>query len=313
LAESLSDDNFILARKSEALNLRAKFIQSIRLFFIGQNFLEVETPIRIPSPAPEEHIEVIASDDWFLQTSPELCMKRLLAAGYPRIFQICKCFRAAERGDLHLPEFSMLEWYVAKFDYFQLMEQCETMLIAVFKEMDVGGNIIIWQNKKIDLTPPWERLTVAECFAKYAPFSSQEALKLDKFDEIMVEYIEPQLGVNHPVFIYDYPSPLAALAKLKKGDPTVAERFELYMFGVELANGFSELTDAKEQLQRFEKASQARLQKKWAAYPQPQKFLEALKFMPEAAGIALGIDRLAMLLTNTTQIDDIIAFTPEML
>lgn len=239
-------------------------------------------------------------------------MKRLLAAGYPRIFQICKCFRAAERGNLHLPEFSMLEWYVAKFDYFQLMEQCETMLIAVFKEMDVAGNIS-WRNNEIDLTPPWERLTVAECFTKYAPLSCQEALKQDKFDEMMVEYIEPQLGVNRPVFMYDYPSGLAALAKIKEDDPTVAQRFELYMFGVELANGFSELTDAKEQLRRFEKASQARLQKKWADYPQSQKFLEALKSMPEAAGSALGIDRLAMLLTNITQIDDIVAFTPEML
>ena len=309
---SNQNDLFRLARKSQALYARAKLIQSIRLFFIGQNFLEVETPLRIPSPAPEEHIEAITSGNWFLQTSPELCMKRLLAAGYPRIFQICKCFRAAERGNLHLPEFSMLEWYVAKFDYSQLMEQCETMLIAVFKEMGVGANIS-WRNNEIDLTLPWERLTVAKSFAKYAPLSCQKALEQDKFDEIMVEYIEPQLGVNHPVFIYDYPSQLAALAKLKEGDPTVAQRFELYMFGMELANGFSELTDAKEQRQRFEKASQARAQKKWANYPQPQKFLEALKFMPEAAGIAMGIDRLAMLLTNIIQIDDIVAFTPEML
>ncbi|OGP67850.1 MAG: EF-P lysine aminoacylase GenX [Deltaproteobacteria bacterium RBG_16_44_11] len=312
LSTSHFDDNFYLARKSQALHLRAKLIQNIRHFFIDQDFLEVETPIRIPSPAPEEHIEAIPSGDWFLQTSPELCMKRLLAAGYPRIFQICKCFRAAERGNLHLPEFSMLEWYVAKFDYSQLMEQCETMLIAVFKEMGVSENIS-WSNREIDLTPPWERLTVAQSFVNYAPLSCQEALKQDKFDEIMVEYIEPQLGVNRPVFIYDYPSSLASLAKLKKSDPTVAQRFELYMFGVELANGFSELTDAKEQRERFEKASQTRSQKKWADYPQPQKFLEALKSMPEAAGIALGIDRLVMLLTNIIQIDDIVAFTPEIL
>jgi elongation factor P--(R)-beta-lysine ligase len=312
LSRSHLDDNFNLSRKKQALRLRAKLIQSIRLFFISKNFLEIETPIRVPSPAPEEHIEAITSDNWFLQTSPELCMKRLLAAGYPRIFQICKCFRAAERGNLHLPEFSILEWYIAEFNYSQLMEQCETMLIAVLKEMGVNGNIS-WQNKKIDLTPPWEYLTVAECFVKYTPFSCQEALKQNKFDEIMVEYIEPQLGINRPTFIYDYPSQLAALAKLKKDDPTVAERFELFMFGVELANGFSELTDAKEQRQRFEKASQARSQKKYIDYPQPQKFLEALKFMPEAAGIAMGIDRLAMLLTNTKKLDDIVAFTPEML
>ena len=306
------DDNFLLARKAQALGLRARLIQSIRHFFIRHNFLEIETPLRIPAPAPEEHIEAITSGDWFLQTSPELCMKRLLAAGYPRIFQICKCFRTAERGNLHLPEFSMLEWYVAKFDYSQLMEQCETMLIAVFKEMGVGANIT-WQNKKIDLTPPWERLTVAQSFAKYAPVSLQEALHQDKFDEIMVEYIEPRLGIGRPTFIYDYPAKLAALAKIKKSDPTVAERFELYIGSLELANGFSELTDEREQRQRFEEASEARAAKNWASYPMPEKFLQALQTMPEAAGIALGIDRLAMILANTDKIDDVVAFTPETL
>ena len=135
LEYALIDDLLYLARKSQALQARAKLIQSIRLFFIHHDFLEVETPLRIPSPAPEEHIEAIPSGDWFLQTSPELCMKRLLAAGYPRIFQISKCFRAAERGNKHLPEFTMLEWYVAGFDYHQLMDQCEEMLIAALKDM----------------------------------------------------------------------------------------------------------------------------------------------------------------------------------
>ena len=157
------DDHFYLARKSQALQLRAKLIQSIRHFFIHHDFLEVETPLRIPSPAPEEHIEAIPSGNWFLQTSPELCMKRLLAAGYPRIFQICKCFRAAERGSRHLPEFTMLEWYVAGFDYHQLMDQCEAMLIAGLKDMGYDQHII-WQNKKINLASPWERITVADAF-----------------------------------------------------------------------------------------------------------------------------------------------------
>ncbi|MDP2854341.1 MAG: EF-P lysine aminoacylase EpmA [Smithellaceae bacterium] len=306
------DDHFYLARKSQALRLRARFFQSIRSFFVKQDFLEVETPIRIPSPAPEEHIEAIPSGNWFLQTSPELCMKRLLSAGYPRIFQFSKCFRADERGDQHLPEFTMLEWYVAQFDYQQLMDQCEAMLIAVLKDMGYDQNII-WQNKKINFAPGWESITVADAFFRYAPMSCQEALAKDQFDEILVEHIEPRLGADRPTFLYDYPAELAALAKIKKSDPTVAERFELYIAGMELANGFSELTDADEQRRRFEEASEARAAKHWTCYAMPEKFLHALQTMPEAAGIALGIDRMMMLLTNTAQIDDVVAFTPETL
>jgi lysyl-tRNA synthetase class 2 len=141
----------------------------------------------------------------------------------------------------------------------------------------------------------------------------QEALHQDKFDEIMVEYIEPRLGIDRPTFIYDYPAKLAALAKIKKSDPTVAERFELYIGGLELANGFSELTNAREQRQRFDEASEARAQKKWAHYPMPEKFLNSLETIPPCAGIALGIDRLAMILSNADKIDDVVAFTPETL
>ena len=310
MSEIHLDDNFNLARKSQALQARAKLIQSIRLFFIHHGFMEVETPLRIPSPAPEEHIEAIPSDNWFLQTSPELCMKRLLAAGYQRIFQISKCFRAAERGNKHLPEFTMLEWYVAQFDYHQLMEQCQEMLIAAMKDMGHNQDIV-WQNKKINLVSPWERITVADAFFRYAPISCQEALHQDKFDEIMVEYIEPRLGIDRPTFIYDYPAKLAALARIKMNDPTVAERFELYIGGLELANGFSELTDASEQRQRFEEALKLRAANKWARYEMPEKFLQALQTMPQSAGIALGIDRLVMILADTNKIDDVVAFAPE--
>ncbi len=306
------DDQFHLARKSQALHLRAGFLQSLRHYFIQHDFLEVETPIRIPSPAPEEHIEAITSGDWFLQTSPELCMKRLLAAGYPRIFQFCKCFRAEERGDRHLPEFTMLEWYVAGFDYAQLMDQCEAMLTACLKDTGCEQSIT-WQNKKINLASPWERITVADAFSRYAPISCQEALAKDQFDEILVRHVEPNLGQDHPAFLYDYPAPLAALAKIKKTNPAVAERFELYIGGMELANGFSELTDAGEQRQRFAEALQIRAAKGRAPYAMPEKFLQALTTMPEAAGIALGIDRLMMLLTDTLSIDDMVAFPPEWL
>jgi lysyl-tRNA synthetase class 2 len=306
------DDSCLLAQKKEALHLRARLIQNIRLFFIEHGFLEVETPLRIPSPAPEEHIEAFPSDDWFLQTSPELCMKRLLASGFPLIFQISKCFRAGERGSLHLPEFTMLEWYVAGFNYHQLMDQCEAMLITALNDMGHAQNIIR-QNKKINLASPWERITIAEAFSQYAPVSLPDALHQDKFDEIMVEHIEPRLGSDRPTFIYDYPAKLAALAKIKKNDPTVAERFELYIGGLELANGFSELTDTREQRQRFEQSLKLRAAKNWARYAMPEKFITALEHLPPCAGIALGIDRLAMIFANVLQIDDIISFTPEML
>jgi lysyl-tRNA synthetase class 2 len=306
------DDSFLLAQKKEALHLRAQLIQNIRLFFIEHGFLEVETPLRIPSPAPEEHIEAFPSGNWFLQTSHELCMKRLLASGFPLIFQISKCFRASERGSLHLPEFTMLEWYVAGFNYHQLMDQCEAMLITALNNMGHTQNIIR-QNKKINLASPWERITIAEAFSQYAPVSLPDALHQDKFDEIMVEHIEPRLGSDRPTFIYDYPAKLAALAKIKKNDPTVAERFELYIGGLELANGFSELTDIREQRQRFEQSLKLRAAKNSAHYAMPEKFLTALEHLPPCAGIALGIDRLAMIFANALQIDDMISFTPEML
>jgi elongation factor P--(R)-beta-lysine ligase len=306
------DDQFYLARKANALRLRAGLISGIRLFFSDHDFLEIETPVRIPSPAPEEHIEAIPSGNWFLQTSPELCMKRMLAAGYPRIYQFCKCFRDDERGDRHLPEFTMLEWYVAGFDYRQLMDQCEALLGAALKN-NGQAETITWQGLTIALASPWERITVDDAFARFAPVSSVDALRQNRFDEILVEYVEPHLGTGHPTFLCDYPAELAALARVKENDSAIAERFELYIGGMELANGFSELTDAREQRKRFAEALQARADKKWARYTMPEKFLAALPAMPDAAGVALGIDRLAMLLAGSTRIDDVVAFPPESL
>lgn len=309
MSDSFSDYNFLLARKFRALEIRARLIQSIRLFFIHNGFLEVETPLRIPAPAPEEHIEALPSANWFLQTSPELCMKRLLAAGYPRIFQISHCFRAAERGNNHLPEFSMLEWYVSGFDYQMLMEQCEDLIWSVAE--DSGIVDMTRDNKHINLSPPWERLTVADAFLKYTPVSVDEAMDQNKFDEFLVDYIEPRLGTSKPTFMYDYPAKLAALAKLKDNHHAVSERFELYMGGLEIANGFSELTDAREQRQRFENALKKRADKNWTRYDMPEKFLQSLDSLPPCAGIALGIDRLVMVLAGKNRIDDVIAFTPE--
>ena len=292
------------------LHLRAVLIQALRAFFIDRGYLEVETPLRIPAPAPEAHIVPIASEGWFLQTSPELCMKRLLAAGIPRIFQICKCFRKGERGDRHLPEFTMLEWYAAQSDYRDLMADCGALLRHLAGAMGKSG-VLEWQGRRIELGPEWERITVAEAFRRYAPCTVEEALAKDQFDELLVEHVEPHLGIVTPTFLCDYPAALGALARLSPVDPTVAERFELYVAGLELANGFSELVDPMEQRARFVAEQESiRLQGREPG-PMPEVFLDGLETMPPAAGIALGVDRLAMLFAGAERIDQVVAFTPE--
>lgn len=295
---------------THGLHLRAVLIQALRTFFVDRGYLEVETPIRIPAPAPEAYIVPLTSEGWFLQTSPELCMKRLLAAGIPKIFQICKCFRKGERGDRHLPEFTMLEWYAAQTDYRDLMADCEALLRHLAAAMGKVG-ALEWQGRRIDLGPEWERITVAEAFRRYAPCTVEEALVQDQFDEMLVEYVEPHLGMITPTFLYDYPAALGALARLSPTDPAVAERFELYVAGLELANGFSELVDPVEQRARF-LAEQAviRLQGRDPG-PMPEQFLVELGEMVQAAGIALGVDRLVMLFAGADAIDQVVAFTPE--
>jgi elongation factor P--(R)-beta-lysine ligase len=292
------------------LRQRARFIQALRSFFVERGYLEVDTPIRVPAPAPEAYIVPEPSGDWFLQTSPELCMKRLLAAGAGRIFQICKCFRRAERGSLHLPEFTILEWYRAGIDYRELMAECEELFLVLALEL-TGGDRLETAAGAVSLAPPWERLTVAEAFARHAPLSAAEALARDRFDELLVTHVEPRLGRGKPTFLHDYPAALGALARLRPDDPAVAERFEIYVAGLELANGFSELTDPAEQRQRFA-AERRRIEADGRRPgPLPEKFLAALGDMPAAAGIALGVDRLAMLLAGADTIDQVVAFTPE--
>lgn len=306
------DESWRLAAKQGALRRRSKIIREIGRFFRDRDYLEVETPVRIPAPAPEEHIDAAPSGDWFLQTSPELCMKRLIAAGYPRIFQVSKCFRAGERGRLHLPEFTMLEWYCRGGDCETLMRECEELVIFIARALD-GTDTLDYRGMTIALKPPWERISVEGAFTRYAPLSMQEALEKDCFDEMMACEIEPRFGDGRPVFLYDFPVARGALARAKKTAPGLAERFELYLGGLELANAFSELTDAKEQRLRFEKAQHIRQAAGKPVYPMPEPFLSSLRCMPEAAGIALGVDRLAMLFTGSANIDEIVAFTPEML
>ncbi len=295
---------------THGLQMRAVLIQALRTFFIDRGYLEVDTPIRIPALAPEAYIEPLTSEGWFLQTSPELCMKRLLAAGIHRIFQLCKCFRKGERGDRHLPEFTMLEWYAAKSDYRDLMTDCEALLRHLATAMGKAG-VLEWQGRRIDLGSEWERITVAEAFQRYAPCTVEEALVQDRFDELLVEYVEPHLGMATPTFLCDYPAALGALARLSPTDSAVAERFELYVAGLELANGFSELVDPMEQRARFLAEQEVIRLRGRAPGPLPEPFLVELVEMPSAAGIALGVDRLVMLFAGADNIDQVVAFTPE--
>ncbi len=304
------DEGSILSGRKAALTIRAGMIRAIRRFFLDRDYLEIETPIRVPTLAPETHIDAISSDGWFLHTSPELCMKRLLAAGFPRIFQISHCFRKGERGRLHLEEFTLLEWYRAGIDYRDMMEECEDLFLFVAGELGFGTTVS-YRGRKIDLTKPWERISVKEAFQRYSSLSPEEAIEKGLFDEIMVGQIEPNLGMDKPTFLYDYPLLLGSLARKKKEDPSIAERFEIYAGGLELANAFSELTDREEQRKRFQREDEIRQRSGKIAYPTPEKFLDALQWMPESSGIALGVDRLAMIFTGSSSIDEVVAFTPE--
>lgn len=299
----------------EGLHIRAALFRCIRDFFHQRGFLEVDTPIRQPVIIPESTIVPIMAQGQYLQTSPELCMKRLLAAGCEKIFQICPCFRKEEQGRLHLEEFTMLEWYRTNADYRQLMLDCEelvqycvTSLQDSFPKMWSGdkqaAGIRRWTN-------PSQRLTVKEAFHRFAPISMDEALQQDRFDEVLVEYVEPQLGTVGPCFLMDYPSELASLAKLDPDNPQVAQRFELYLGGIELANGFTELTDGREQRQRFAEELRKIEVTEGRDQRMPERFLTDLDLLEDAAGIAFGLDRMLMLLLDCRHIGDVVTFSPD--
>jgi lysyl-tRNA synthetase class 2 len=289
---------------------RARMIQSIRAFFMDRHYLEVETPYLVSGLPPEVHIEPIRAGEGLLHTSPEICMKRMLAAGLSKIFQISKCFRSDERGNLHLPEFTLLEWYRVHTDYKGLMKECEELILRVSRALGKGDRIH-YQGREIDLKRPWERISVKEAFDRFASMALHRAIEKGCFDEILTEEIEPRLGDAGPTIICDYPACSASLSRLNRENPQFAERFEIYMAGLELANGFSELTDAQEQRERFEKELRQRKELGKKGYPMPVAFLESLEKMPEAAGIALGVDRLAMIFADSPVIDTVVSFTPE--
>ena len=268
---------------------RARVLRQIRAFFDARGFTEVETPVRIPAPAPEPHIDCPPSGDWFLRASPELQMKKLLAAGMERIYQIGPCFRAGEKGSRHNPEFTMLEWYRANADYTQIAVDAEELLGEVLRPR---GSAAL------------PRMTVREAYLRWAGWDPVEAWDQDRFDFDMATKIEPNLPKG-PLFLMDYPAPAASLARLKADDPRVAERWELYVDGLELANAFTELVDPVEQRRRFELALEERRALGEADYPLDEEFLDALARMPPSGGVALGVDRLVMLACGVSSIADV--------
>jgi lysyl-tRNA synthetase class 2 len=289
------------------LEKRAAVIKAIRAFFDSRGYLEVETPIMVAKPGMEPHLEPFETETIdpkgnryrsFLITSPEYAMKKLLAAGFPRIYQLTKCFRNGEDfGGRHNPEFTMLEWYRAGADYRDLMEETEELVAAAGKAV---GRTFAW---------PFERLSVETAFRKYA---DRDALELaedePEYHRIFLNEIEPRLGEDRPTFLHDYPASMAALSRTAK-DPRFAERFELYIDGLEVANAFSELTDAKEQKRRLEEEREFRKKLGRNPYDLDLDFIAALESgMPESAGIALGVDRLVMALLGEKDIGRTLAF-----
>lgn len=297
-----------LASKKENLRKRDLLHRVVRAFFFERDFVEVSTPQRSRWLLPEEHIDPFAADGGFLLPSPEIHMKPLLSAGFEKIFQISPRHRKGERGSRHLPEFTLLEWYRARADYRALMKDCEDLLLAL--EAHFGGPLE-YQGGRIDLNAPWPRLCVREAFQRFAAWDPWVDPDADRFEWDFAEKVIPGLDRSRPVFLVDFPLVAASLARLKPGEAGTAERFELFVGGLELANGFSELTDPWEQRQRFERANLRRRSMGKETVDLPCRFLDWLSRMPPSAGIALGMDRLAMLFTNSAHIEDVVAFGPD--
>ncbi|MCC6557227.1 MAG: EF-P lysine aminoacylase GenX [Polyangiaceae bacterium] len=308
--------------RGPALARRAAAMATIRALFAERGFLEVETPALVPSPGLDLHLDAVAVDGAgarFLITSPEYQMKRLLSGGVPRCFQLARCFRRGEIGSRHNPEFTMLEWYRAFAGVEEVMADTEAVVRGVAAALGAGGTVRVG-GAAIALDGGFERLTVGDAFARYAGVPAGEAISLasrdeERFFRILVDEVEPGLAREaRPVFLVDYPAPFASLARLKPGDPSVCERFELYVGGLELCNGFGELTDPVEQRARLERdqAERARLGK--PVYPIDERFLSALEEgMPPSAGNALGVDRLIALCLGAGAIADALAFPAEWL
>jgi elongation factor P--(R)-beta-lysine ligase len=331
-----------LAARRERLAARGRVLAAVRRFFADAGYVEVETPALQPSPGLEPHLQAFATmlhdprdggvRPRYLHTSPEFTMKKLLAGGLPRIWQLTHAYRDGERSATHHPEFALLEWYRAGASYRDLMDECVALLCCA--QEAAGADALRWQDRGADARAAWQRLTVSEAFTRhagmdllatiidpanpdpvaFATLATQAGIAAHPGDDweslffrIFLERIEPRLGIGAPTIVYDYPITMAALARPKPEDPRLAERFELYVCGLELANAFGELTDAVEQRRRFE-ADQAKKRALYGtAYPIDEDFLAALEHgLPDCAGIALGFDRLVMLATGAEHIEDVL-------
>ena len=287
--------------------MRAGILHSIRRFFAEREFLEIDTPVRIPCPAAEQHIDAERSDGWYLRTSPEFHMKRLVASGYDRVYQIGPCFRRGEQGPLHHPEFTMLEWYRAESDYADILGDTKALLVRIARDV-VGATTLTYGQDEIDLLP-WERISIRDAYLLHAGWDPVQDYDADRFDLDMAEKIEPALPRGVPVVLTDYPVGAGGFARAKSDDPRVAERWELYVAGLELANAYSELTDPAEQRERLLACGRQRSAAGKEVYAVDERFLRAIESgMPPSGGIALGVDRLVMLFANQPDLDGVVAF-----
>jgi lysyl-tRNA synthetase class 2 len=323
------------------LTARSAITKAIRAWFDEQGFAEVETGILQVSPGNETHLHAPRTEltsatgalaTRYLRTSPEFACKKLLAAGEPRIFEFARVFRDRERGDLHLPEFTMLEWYRADAAYDAVM--ADSVVIIAHAAQATGIGRFSFRGRSADPFAEPELLTVAAAFERFAGIdllatvaggegdraglaaAARTRVRIadddtwsDIFSKVLVEHIEPKLGQGRLTVLFEYPAPEAALARAKASDPRVAERFEIYACGVELANGFGELTDAKVQRRRFMQAMDEKARRYGERYPLDEDFLDAVAKMPEASGVALGFDRLVMLAGGALRIDQVV-WTP---
>lgn len=305
------------------LKARARLLAQVRTFFSARDVLEVETPLLASSGNSEPSIHSLTtsitvnnfSQLFYLQTSPEFAMKRLLAANIGAIYQLCKAFRGEESGRLHNPEFTLLEWYRPDYDHHLLMDEVDQLLQATLQTLPakrvsyqvlfqeyflINPHTASLEQLKALLTESGITLTV----------QSQQQLDRDSCLQLLLSHrIEPELGWQQPAFIYDYPASQAALARLSEEEPYVAQRFEVYVQGVELANGFHELTDAKQQRERFIKQNHYRRENNLPEIPLDENLLAALESgLPNCAGVALGFDRLMMLAAGAKSLEDVVAF-----
>ena len=315
------------------LHKRARALASLRRFFDERGFLEIEAPLLVPSPGLELHLDAFAVEERFLITSPEYQLKRLLAGGLSRVFSVAKCFRRREAGAQHNPEFTMVEWYRSPGAWRAIADDVERLVFETTVAI-TGRGSIEYQGIPLDLEPPWPSLTVAEAMERYAGVKCEgdepaevlaergRAMGLrvpedarawdDIFFHLFLDGVEPHLGRGKPTLLYDWPAPLCALARAKPGDARVVERFEAYAGGLELCNGFGELTDPDEQRARLVKDLDERARRGLPAYPVDEKFLAALaEGLPPCAGVALGFDRLVMLATDAKTLREVVAFTAD--